>query len=184
MDKALETMLANLEKNTGKSLAEWVALLRPQNFAKHGEIVSFLKTEHSFGHGFANLVAHEVLQSHAGALAETTDLVADQYKGKEQLRPMYDAIMAAVAGFGNDVEIAPKKGYVSLRRKKQFALVQPSTKTRLDLGLNIKGLAPVGQLEASGSFNAMCTHRVRLEQPADLGPEVIEWLKAAYDQAG
>jgi hypothetical protein len=184
MDKALETMLANLEKNTGKSLAEWVALLRPQNFAKHGEIVSYLKTEHSFGHGFANLVAHEILQSHAGALAETTDLVADQYKSKELLRPIYDAIMAAVAGFGNDVEIAPKKGYVSLRRKKQFALVQPSTKNRLDLGLNIKGVAPVGQLEASGSFNAMCTHRVRLEQPADLSPEVIEWIKAAYDQAG
>lgn len=184
MDKALETMLANLEKNTGKNLSEWVALVRAQNFAKHGEIVSYLKNEHSFGHGFANLVAHEALQSHADALAETTDLVAEQYKGKEQLKPIYEALMSAIASFGDDVETAPKKGYVSLRRKKQFALIQPSTKTRLDLGLNIKGLAPAGKLEVSGSFNAMCTHRVRLEQLSDLTPDVIEWLKAAYDQAG
>jgi hypothetical protein len=87
MDKAIATMLANLQKNTGKSLEEWVTVVRAQNFTKHGEIIKFLKTEHNFTHGFANLVAHESLQSHAAALAETTDLVAEQYKGKDGLWP-------------------------------------------------------------------------------------------------
>jgi len=110
--------------------------------------------------------------------------VAGQYSGdKAALRPLYDALIAAAQKFGNDVEIAPKKTYVSLRRSKQFALLQPSTKTRLDVGLNLKGEAPEGRLEASGSFNAMCTHRVRVESKADVDATLIAWLKRAYDRA-
>jgi predicted transport protein len=113
------------------------------------------------------------------------DLVAAQYAGdKAALKPIYDKVMKAVQGFGADLEVAPKKGYVSLRRKKQFALVQPSTKTRLDLGINLKGKPPAGRLEASGSFNAMVSHRVRLESVNDVDAEVVGWLKQAFDAAG
>lgn len=181
MDKAIVTMLANLQKNTGKSLDEWVAIVRAQHLTRHGEIIKFLKTEHHFTHGFANLVAHESLQSHAAALAETTDLVAEQYKGKEGLLPVYHKLMAEIERFGSDVEIAPKKAYVSLRRNKQFALIQPSTKTRMDIGINLKGVAPTGRLEASGSSNAMCSHMVRIENPEEITPEVIGWLRQAYE---
>ncbi|MBK8194903.1 MAG: DUF4287 domain-containing protein [Lewinellaceae bacterium] len=183
MDKAIATMLANLQKNTGKSLEEWVTVVRAQNFTKHGEIIKFLKTEHNFTHGFANLVAHESLQSHAAALAETTDLVAEQYKGKDGLWPVYQKLMAEIERFGDDVEVAPKKAYVSLRRNKQFALIQPSTKTRIDIGINLKGVAPTGRLEASGSSNAMCSHLVRIETVEDVTPEVIGWLRQAYEIA-
>jgi hypothetical protein len=72
---------------------------------------------------------------------------------------------------------------VSLRRSKQFGLIQPSTATRVDLGLNLKGVPPKGRLEASGSFNAMCTHRVRLEGLKDVDKEVDGWLKKAYEMA-
>ncbi len=180
MDKALETMLANLQKNTGKSLEQWVAIVRNTGLVKHGEIIAFLKTEHQFGHGFANLVAHSTLKSDAASLSETTDLIAEQYKGKEDLFRIYQALMAEIEKFGPDVELAPKKAYVSLRRNKQFALIQPSTKTRLDIGLNLKDATPTGKLELSTSSNAMCSHRLQIEQPADVTPEVIGWLKQAY----
>jgi hypothetical protein len=85
---------------------------------------------------------------------------------------------------GPDVEIAPKKANVSLRRRKQFALLQPTTRTRLDLGLILKASEPEGRLEASGSFNAMFTHRVKLAAPDDIDAEVLAWLKAAYEEAG
>lgn len=66
-----------------------------------------------------------------------------QYAGdKSGLRPIYEAVVAAVRTFGDDVEIAPKKTSVSLRRSKQFALVQPSTRTRVDLGIQLKGVEP------------------------------------------
>jgi hypothetical protein len=83
--------------------------------------------------------------------------------------------------FGGDVEFAPKKAYVSVRRSKQFALIQPSTSTRVDVGLILKTIPASGRLEESGSFNAMCTHRVRLATPADVNGELITWLRQAYD---
>ena len=89
-----------------------------------------------------------------------------------------------MAAFGDDVELAPKKTYVSLRRKKQFGLVQPSTATRVDVGLNLEGRATSERLEASGSFNAMVTHRVRLSSAADVDASLLGWLREAYDAAG
>lgn len=176
-------MIANLEKNTGKSLAQWVAVVRSSGLSKHGEIIKFLKTEYGFTHGFANLIAHEAKGSAAANLAETTDLVAAQYEGKESLRPLYDQLIGEIKKFGKDVEIAPKKAYVSLRRNKQFAILQPSTKTRLDIGLNLKDVDPAGKLEAAGSWNSMCTHRVRAAELPDIDAEVVRWLKMAYDQS-
>ena len=90
------------------------------------------------------MIVHYAKQSHAGAAESGDELVTDQYKGKENLKPWYDQIIAGIKKFGNDVELSPKKAYVSIRRKKQFALIQPSTKDRLDVGVNIKGVAPSG----------------------------------------
>ena len=78
------------------------------------------------------------------------------------------------------MEISPKKAYVSLRRSKQFALIQPSTKTRVDLGLNLNSAKAIGKLESSGSFNTMVSHRVRLESPGDVNKDVKAWLRQAY----
>ena len=96
---------------------------------------------------------------------------------------IYDKLVKEIAKFGKDVEISPKKTYVSLRRSKQFALIQPTMKTRIDIGINLKGIAAKGRLEASGSFNAMVSHRVRVESAADVDKELVGWLKQAYEAA-
>ena len=107
-----------------------------------------------------------------------------QYSGpKVELRPIYDKLIAEISKFGKDVEIAPKKSYVSLRRNKQFGLIQPSTKTRVDVGINLKGAKTGARLEASGSFNAMVSHRVRVGNVKDVDRELIGWLKKAYGGA-
>ncbi len=180
----IATMEANILAKTGQPVSHWVKLAGAQKLEKHGQIVKYLKSEHGITHGYANLIAHEALQSAAGHQAED-DLIAAQYAGeKSALKPIYDKLLQAVEKFGSDLEVAPKKTYVSLRRKKQFALIQPSTKARLDVGINLKGKAPVGRLEVSGSFNAMVSHRVKLESAGDANAELIAWLKEAYQAAG
>ncbi len=184
MDDALATMIANYEKNTGKPLEAWIDIARKAKLAKHGEIVKMLKEKHGMGHGYANLVAQRVLAGDCALRPAATTCVEAQYAGKKApLRPLYDQLAKAVGKFGADVELAPKKTYVSLRRSKQFALVQPSTADRLDVGINLKGAAPGGRLEASGSFNAMVSHRVRVTGSKDIDAELLGWLRAAYDQA-
>ena len=175
-------MIANMKEKTGKALPEWLAVAASSGLGKHGEIVKFLKSEHGMTHGFANLVAHKTLESDAGSSSDQ-DLVAAQYAGaKAGLRPIYDAVLKGVATFGGDVEIAPKKSYVSLRRGKQFAIIQPSTKTRVDIGINLKGIDPTDRLEASGSFNAMVSHRVRVGTVDEIDAEVLDWLRQAYER--
>ena len=181
VDAQTQTMIDNLPEKTGKTLEQWLKLLSGEAFEKHGEIVKWLKSEHGVTHGFANLIAH---RHRDGGGDQEPDLVAAQYAGaKADLKPIYEHIVAVVSDFGDDVEISPKKTYVSLRRSKQFALVQPSTKTRVDLGLKLPDEKPGERLEASGSFNAMVSHRVRLEDESDVDTEVVEWLKRAYELA-
>jgi Domain of unknown function (DUF5655)/Domain of unknown function (DUF4287) len=182
-EQAAQAMIDNLKKTTGKSLKEWFAVLKKTSFEKHGEFMKHLKGELGLTHGYANLIAIKYREQLAGGPDD--DPVGSQYAGdKAQLRPVYDKIVGIVESFGDDVDVSPKKTYVSLRRRKQFALVQPSTKDRVDLGINLKGKKPDGRLEASGSFNAMVSHRVRLGGIKDVDAEVTRWLRAAYDEAG
>jgi predicted transport protein len=154
-----------------------------QNLQKHGEILGFLKEKHGFTHGFANLVAHKAKGSDAGSVENTSDLIAKQYSGKENLKPIYEKLMAEIAKFGDDIETAPKNAYVSLRRKTQFALLQPATKTRFEIGLFLKGQESVGRLEAITAVNSMCSHKINISGIGDIDQEVLNWLKTSYNNS-
>ncbi len=155
-----------------------------KNFSKHGEIIKYLKEEHSLTHGFANLIALKANGTDAGSVANQDDLIIRQYAGKEYLKPIYDKLMAEIKQFGQDIEVAPKNAYVSVRRKKQFTILQPATKTRFEIGLNLKGHAAEGKLEAINTPNAMCSHKINILTIEDVDQEVIDWIKQAYSHAG
>jgi hypothetical protein len=108
------------------------------------------------------------------------------YAGKKaSLRPLHDQLMAQILGLGPDVSLAPKKGYVSLRRpRKQFAMIQPSGAGRIDLGLILPGVPAADRLEPAGSFNALFTHRIRVTSADDLDDALAGWIAAAYSAAG
>jgi len=181
----MASMSANLKANTGKSLDQWTKLAKSSGRTKHGELVTWLKSEHGLTHGYANLVAHSTFKSDAASqTAAGADLVASMFEGdKAALRPIFDTLMIAIRAFGNDIEESPKKGYLSLRRKTQFATLHPSTKTRFDVGLKLKGIPASGRLEAAGSWNLMVTHRVRLEAVKDVNAQLLGWIRQAYEQA-
>jgi hypothetical protein len=183
-EEGMASLVRNLESQTGKSLASWVAIARGSGLAKHKELVAYLKTDHGLTHGYANQIALRSLAADDAPAAGSDELIEAQYSGpKQTMRPVYDALKAAVQAFGPDVELAPKKAYVSLRRSKQFGLIQPTTATRVDVGLVLKGIPPGKRLEASGSFNAMVTHRVKVSSAADVDSELIGWLRQAYNNA-
>jgi Domain of unknown function (DUF5655)/Domain of unknown function (DUF4287) len=172
-----------LVAKTGQDLAHWVGVARSAGVSGHMALVEHLKAAHGLGHGHANTIVHAAFASSA-ASQDDDALVEAMFAGpRAHWRPTYEALIAKVQGFGGDVEIAPKKGYVSLRRKKQFALLQPSTKERFDVGLALKGEVPGGALELAGKWNAMVSHRVRIAfgEAADHG--LTGWLRVAYDNA-
>ncbi len=183
MDPMVKKMFESIESKYGKPVSYWVGIIRSSGLEKHGERVNLLKKEYGFSHGFANLVAHEAKNPGFGDATKNDDneLLENQFSGKDNLRPLYNSIIKSVEKFGPDVEVAIKKNYVSLRRDVQFGILQPSTRARLDVGLVLKSDEP--DLEKAGSFNSMCSHRIRLEEVDSVNKETIEWLKKAYDGA-
>src|SRR5262245_51937269 len=114
VDKAITTQLANIEKRTGKSIAELDEIIRSSGLAKHGEIVAFLKSTLGMGHGDANTLIHTLNKSvsEAAQPASAGDVLAGLYSGpKAALRPIHDLLMAAIREFG-PFEEAPKKTYI------------------------------------------------------------------------
>jgi len=188
MDKALATQVANIEKKTGKSMAQLTKLVTASKLSKHGELVTMLKETLGLGHGDANTVVHLAKQS-AGPAAATAkggsseEVLDGLYTGpKAAPRPIDDKVLLAMQKFGA-FEEAPKKTYVSYRRKKQFAMVGPATNTRVEVGLNIKGLPANARLLDQGA-GKMCNYVVRLTDSKEVDAELIGWIRSAYDAAG
>ena len=185
LDKAVQTQLDNIQKKTGKSLAELSALVKQSGRTKHGEIRDYLKRELALGHGDANALVHAVLQSDGQRAAEgkSIDQVLDEiYSGpKAHMRPIHEKLMREVSKFG-EFEVAPKKNYVSLRRKRQFAMIGPKTNTRFEVGINAKDLKKNPRLleQPKGS---MCNYIVSLTEAKEVDSELIAWIKAGFEGA-
>ena len=179
LEDAVQTQARNIEQATGRSVDAWAALAKASGKERHGDILAWLKSEHGFTHGNANLVA---LAAKRGSVSSGGDELVDaMYAGpKAALRPFHDRVVAAAREFGSDIELAPKQTYVALRRSKQFATVGPASGGRLEIGLNLKGVEPAGRREPT---TGLCTHRVRQATPDDLDDEVRGWLREAYDRA-
>lgn len=177
MDEATRKLIDVLPQKTGKSLEQWSSILDQTGLERHGQLLAFLKAQHGVTHGFANSIA--LLHRERGVDHTDDDLVDRQYAGaKAGLRPLHDKLVEMGRSLGDDVEISPKRASVSLRRRKQFALIEPVSAQRIALGLNL-GDTPAN--ERLLSVTGMCTHRVDVRSLDDLDDELVDWLSRAYE---
>jgi predicted transport protein len=180
VEDGLRAQLRNIEIATGHSVDEWLARIRATDLSRHGQIVAWLKSEHGLSHGAANRLALTALA--AEAPAPTAGPVAELYAGRSaEVRAIHDRLWSEIERLGA-VEVAPKKGYLSLRRRTQFAMIRPAAK-HVDLGLVLPGEPMTDRLESAATFNALFTHRVRVGSVSDVDPELVAWLRRAWDRA-
>jgi len=175
-------MEKGLLEKTGKPLDHWIKVVKESKIEKHKAIIEFLKSEYGFTYGFANFVSLKARKSDA-ASSDNIDLLTNQYKGKEQLKSIYEKLFSEINELGNDITITPKKDSVSFIRKRQFVLIKPATKTRIYIGLKLKGKEFTERLENSGPFGAMCTHRVKISLIEEVDSELIQWIREAYEKS-
>src|SRR5687768_11979829 len=157
VDQALQNQLKNIQSRTNKTLEELYSVIRKSGLTKHGQIRDMLKQELEMGHGDANTLTTFYINSvdEPKGAHKSGDALDDIYVGaKANLRPIHEKLISEIKKFG-PVEIAPKKTYVSLRQKKQFAMVGPATNTRIDVGINNKMLQPTTRLIAMPA-GSMC----------------------------
>lgn len=188
MEKAVATQLSNIEKKTGKSIAQLTSAIRKCGKTKHGEIRTWLKETYGLGHGDANTLTHVALKSDGERAAKAAGASADDvlegiYTAKKaHLRPIHDRLMAEINEFG-EFEIAPKKGYVSLRRKKQFAMLGPKTNDRFELGINLKEEISHPRVKPMPP-GGMCQYIAALTSADEVDAKLIAIVKKAYEAAG
>ena len=188
IEKAKMTQLSNIEKKTGKTLVELTLFIQSSGLSKHGEIRSMLMEKLGLTYGDAHNLALYALNADAQLAAKekglsTTEVLDEIYSGpKANLRPIHEKLMSAIDQFG-EFEIVPKKGYVSLRRKRQFAMLGPGSNTRVELGINIKSIEDDERLipQPAGS---MCNYKVKLTEVNQVDETIIGWVRKAYETAG
>jgi len=178
---ALLTQLRNIEAKTGKTIAQLQAAADASGAARHGDKRSWLMEQYQLGYGDANTVI-TLIGKLQPAPQEGDSLEAIYTGAKASLRPLHDAVMKAVAALG-PCEQAPKKTYISLRRKKQFAMVGPATKDTIEIGLNAKDLPAHARLKVQPPAS-MCQATTRITSAEEIDAALEGWLKQAYDAAG
>lgn len=188
VETGIAAQIKNIEAQYGKPMTAWIKLVGESGLTKHTEVVAMLKSKHGFAHGAAHRIGL-LARATKGAKGKTQvgsvdDSAKTLYAGKKgSLLPIHEKLMATIRALGSDVEVAAKSGYLSLRRKKQFAMLKPAAK-HVDVGLILKGAATTTRLESAASFNALFTHRVRIAAVAEIDKQLVAWLRAAYGAAG
>lgn len=111
------------------------------------------------------------------------DWLAAQYAKKPNLRPIYDKLVAFAPTLGGNVTLHTRKNYVAFVSNKQFVRIRPSTKTRIDLLLALKGKPEGKRLEAAGRLgDSAFTHKVVLQTADSVDNDVLDWIREAYER--
>ena len=182
-----QAYLDAVQKKTGKSMADFHELARRRGFldreTRAGEIVAWLKSEFGLGHGHA-MAVYGVIRSSVEPKLKTDERIDAHFSGQRaSWKTTYRRIAEVISGFGPDLSIRPGDTYLSLLRNgKKFAILKVAI-AYMDIGVKLKGTPADARFRLSGSWNAMVTHRVRIQSPAELDREVLTWLRRAYGDA-
>jgi len=181
---SFQAYIDNIKAKTGKTPEDFIQLAAGRGMTRHGEVIAWLKQDFGLGHGHAMAIATLVLKT-GDPRATPGDKLAALFAGKKAAwRAPCDDLLAKVGAFGADVTNAPGGTYINLLRAgKKFAIVQPASAERVDVGIKLKGVDAAGRFEPAGAWNAMVTHRVRVTDAGQIDAELLSWLKRAHDAA-
>jgi hypothetical protein len=179
-----ESSLTNLKERTGKTLEEWVRIVKKSGPPTERERIAWLKEAHGITTNYALWIAKRADGGGSSAAYDPDAMVEEMFAGKKAgLLPIYERMLALAFGLGKDVNVSPCKTIVPFYRKHVFAQVKATTNTRVDLGFAFKDLEPSGRLISTGGFEKgdRITHRIPVSSVAEIDTEVKKWLKHAYE---
>jgi hypothetical protein len=188
----VQKWLAELKEKTGRSMEDWIALVKKEGPKEEKSRREWLKTKHKLGTNSASWIAERAEgKGWEGDTPEAywkaaVQYVEGQYAGpKEKLRPIYEELLKLGKSLGDDVKACPCKTIVPLYREHVFAQIKPTTNVRIDLGLaltHFKGKLPKRIIDTGGlSEKDRITHRIGLTSVGEIDGEMKKWLKRAYD---
>jgi hypothetical protein len=186
----VQKMMAGLKSKTGRSLEEWIAVVKKSGPESEKDRREWLKQQHGVSTQSAAWIAERAeggggdLDSPEEYLAAAERYVDEMFSGKRAaLRPLYDELLKVGFSMGKDVKACPCTTMVPLYRNHVFAQIKPATQTRIDLGFALGPRKTEGRLIDTGGYakKDRITHRIPIESARDIDAEVRKWLKTAYE---
>ena len=176
-----EQIAAQIQRETGTDVAGWNARIRDRGPSDAPSLKAWLNGQGVDGYP-AMLLGYETFGYPDYLQASADELIDGQYRDKPAIRPIYDALIARLPEIG-EVEVQTRKTYVALiGPKRTFASIQPTTRTRVDVGLRFDDAAQAAGLDvAKGIGQSSMTHKLALSSADDVGEETVGWLRRAYE---
>lgn len=186
----VEKWVKELPEKTGRSLEEWIALVKKSGPPTEKERREWLKKEHKLATNTSWWIAERTEGKRGGGseaeeyLKAAEQFVRDMFGGrKAALAPLYRQLLDLGFGLGRDVKACPCKTMVPLYRRHVFAQIKPTTNTRIDLGLALGNRKTPKRLINTGGYEKKdrITHRMEITTGKDIDEEVKRWLRTAYE---
>lgn len=182
----MDAVTESMKERTGKTLEEWVFAVQASGVDPLNQkaVRNWLKTEHGVLQNSQWAIADAAAREAGWVRPSVEGYIDSQYQGeKAALRPVFDTLREIIESMGEDVTVEGRGGYTPFVRKRQFATVQASIKTRIDLGLRFKE-ALISALLSTKSLPGQSTHKISLTTLEEITDEVKGLIRMAYDQNG
>jgi hypothetical protein len=185
-----QSAVAGMEEKTGRSLEEWLRLVKNEAPGGEKEQAAWLKKEHGLGTNYASWIAArangtiKISEDGDEYVRQAKDYVDKMYAGpKGHLRTIYDQILTYAKNLGADIRICPCTTFVPIYRNHVIGQIKATTRTRIDLGLALRGSKVPNRLIDTGGFakKDRITHRIEIGSSDEFDQEAKRWLKTAYD---
>ena len=178
-----QEFLDNLKSSTGKDLKGWMAHIAASGVTKRNDMIKWLKEKNGFGHMNASLLAGVHLNGGKPVYGSTDDLLDNQFAKAADMRPLYDSFNAFVKKHFPDSTVLPKKTYVSILEKREFAAINIKPK-ELRIGFDLGDRAfddTVGKSKLSGPMPRI-SHMLVITDKTQFNNSLVELLKLSHQR--
>ena len=172
-----------LKEATGKDYKAWAAEIKKSGIEKRNDIIKWLKTEHGLKHSQANTIVPVYLNGGKLVYADSGNLLDEHFKGKEELRPLYEELKKAVSKAVKETKYEVKKGYTSLTDKREYAVIAVKT-GELRVGMDLGDMKFDSYVQKAKTLGAMprISHMVVVKEKKDIDKKLTDLLKKAYER--
>ncbi len=175
-------IIRNLPKRTGKTLEQWIALVRKDGPPGKKARISWLESTYRIGHFQARTIASCAARSEMDS--ESSQAEALFSSASEGVLAVYGLILDHLRSLGHDIRAIPSDQYIFFVRSTPFLALKPAG-TGLIMGLRLETGGSNARLGTCVDFDSIpeITHQIVLSSPMDVDNVVIGLIKTAYGSA-
>lgn len=176
-----QEFIDNLKALTKKDLDGWLGEIRSLGITKRNDIINALKTDYKFGHMNASLLAGIYLNEGKPVYASTGDLLENQFGKADAMRGLYESVINFVRQNFPAATVLPKKTYVSILEKREFAAINIKPK-ELRVGFDL-GDRPFDDTVTKSKLTGpmpRISHMVVVTNKEQLNDEITNLLRESH----